>query len=123
MRLLTGPPGSGKTFQALSDFRLALDRHDTGVRLLVPTSTMAEYLRHKLAREGRVVRPSHIQTLSQFIAPWTEDLPQVSEAALQWIVQKTVERLGLPEFQRVAGFTGFSAALAGTIEELSTAGC
>src|SRR5437867_3300445 len=82
MLLLTGPPGSGRTSHILAEFRQALRRDASDIRLLTPTATMAEHLRHKLAREGLVLRPHLVQTLSQFLTPWVEDLPQISPAAL-----------------------------------------
>src|SRR2546426_54812 len=56
MLLLTGPPGSGRTSHVLAEFRQALRRNASDIRLLVPTATMAEHLRHLLAREGFVFR-------------------------------------------------------------------
>ncbi len=55
MRLLIGPPGSGKTTQVLEEFVAA--SRGGGARLVVPTATMAEHLRHELARRGCHVRP------------------------------------------------------------------
>src|SRR5437867_2124375 len=86
MLLLSGPPGSGRTSHILSEFREALRRNASDIRLLTPTATMAEHLRHELAREGFVLRPSLILTLSQFLAPWVEDLLQASAASLYLIV-------------------------------------
>ena len=56
MRLLTGPAGSGKTTFVLDRFREALRARETSVRLLVPTATMAQHLRNRIAREGFVFR-------------------------------------------------------------------
>src|SRR5260370_14569063 len=86
MLLISGPPGSGRPSRVLAEFRQALRRDSSGVRLLVPTATMAEHLRHKLAREGFVLRPNLILTLSKFVAPWAEDLPEISPALLALIV-------------------------------------
>jgi len=123
MLLLSGPPGSGTTTHILAEFRQALQRNVSNVRLLVPTATMAEHLRHKLAREGFVFRPGLILTLSKFLAPWAEDLPEVSSAALYLTVEKAVRRLAPPEFARVLAAPGFCAALAQTIDEFSSTGC
>jgi thymidine kinase len=76
MLLLTGPAGSGKTSRILERFREAARRRDSGVRLLTPTATMAQYLQNRLAREGYVFRPALIQTLSRFVDSYTADLPQ-----------------------------------------------
>ena len=98
MLLLTGPPGSGRTSHVLAEFRQALRRNASDSRLLVPTATMAEHLRHLLAREGFVLRPNLILTLSQFLAPWVEDLPQTTPAALYLLVERVALRLEPPEF-------------------------
>ncbi len=123
MLLLSGPPGSGRTSRILAEFRQALGRDTSGIRLLVPTATMAEHLRHKLARGGLVLRPNLILTLSKFIAPWAEDLPEISPAVLYLLVEKVAHRIAPPEFARVLRTPGFCAALAQSIEEFSGAGC
>ena len=123
MRLLTGPAGSGKTFQVLERFRDALRRRDAGVRLLTPTATMAQHLQNQVAREGFVFRPGLIQTLSRFVDAFAADLPQVSEPLLYLIVEEAASRVNRPEFARVVRLSGFCAALARNIEEFSSAGC
>jgi hypothetical protein len=123
MLLLSGPPGSGRTSYLLAEFRQALRSGASGARFVTPTATMAEHLRHMLAREGLVLRPNLVLTLSQFVAPWTQDLPQVSPAALYLLVERTALRLAPPEFNRVLSTPGFCAALAQTIEEFAAAGC
>src|SRR5579872_6353028 len=123
MHLLTGPAGSGKTFVILEQLRAALRRKDTSVRLLVPTATMAQHLRNELAREDFVFSPSLIQTIHRFIEPWVVDLPQVPEALFHLLVEKTVRRLDLPAFRKVAHLAGFQTRLAAVIEECSSAGC
>src|SRR5260370_30625098 len=122
MLLLSGPPGSGRTSHVLAEFREALRRNASDIRLLVPTATMAEHLRHMLAREGFLLRPHLILTLSQFLAPWAEDLPQIPQAALYLLVERVVRLLAPPEFACVLHTPRFCAALAQTIEGLSAVG-
>ena len=123
MQLLTGPAGSGKTFAALESLRAALGRKDTGVRLLVPTVTMAQHLRDEIARGGLVFSPSVLQTLARFIEPWVTDLPQVSAPVFDLLVEKCVRRANRAEFARVSHLAGVPARLAAVIEECATAGC
>jgi ATP-dependent helicase/DNAse subunit B len=123
MLLLTGPAGSGKTFRILEQFRDALRRRDSSVRLLTPTATLAQHLQNQVAREGFVVRPERIQTLSRFVDPFVADLPQVSEPLFYLIVEEAAIKVNRPEFARVQQLPGFCAALARTIEEVSSAGC
>ncbi len=123
MQLLTGPAGSGKTFSAVTALRAALRRGDTSVRLLVPTATMVQHWRNALAREGLVFPPNVIQTISRFIEPWTCDLPQVSNALLNILVERSVGRLNLAEFRGVAHLAGFHARLTAVIDECMSAGC
>src|SRR4051812_6747837 len=101
MLLLSGPPGSGTTSHILAEFRQALGRNASNVRLLTPTATMAEHLRHKLAREGFVFRPGLILTLSKFVGEWAEDLPEISSPSLYLLVERVVRRLAPAEFKRV----------------------
>ena len=123
MRLVTGPPGSGKTALVLERLREALRAHHGSVRLLVPTATLAQHVANELAREGFVLRRGMVQTLSGFVKPWVEDTPQVSETALYLMVEEAARRLGRPEFARVAGMPGFCASLARAVAEFSSAGC
>ncbi|MEO7650893.1 MAG: PD-(D/E)XK nuclease family protein [Bryobacteraceae bacterium] len=123
MLLMTGPAGAGLTAEVLRQLRELLLRGESNIRLLVPTATMAEHIRNLLAREGFVLRPNLILTLSQFIAPWVEDLPQASGPALYLLVEKVIKTLDLPAFERVADRPGFITAVAQVVEEFSTAGC
>jgi ATP-dependent helicase/DNAse subunit B len=123
MRLLTGPAGSGKTASILDQLRDALRAGNHSVRLLVPTATMAQHLQNQLAREGFVFPRAIVQTLNAFIASYAADAPQVPETALHLIVEAAARRLNRPEFARVVHMPGFSASLARTISEFSSAGC
>lgn len=109
--LLTGPPASGKSQAALECF---LAR--PGALLLVPTATMAEHLRHQLARAGAAVRPSAIQTLGGLLDQWSTraaaPLP-----LLHLLIEGALARLRIPRFQRVADLPGFIAALARALSD------
>lgn len=123
MRLLSGPAGSGKTSLILDECRALLRQGDPRACLLVPTATMAQHLRNQLAREGFVLRNGLVQTMHSFIEPWAQDVGQASKAVLYLLVEKAAERVAPKEFEAVAGMPGFSAALARTMEEFSSAGC
>jgi ATP-dependent helicase/DNAse subunit B len=123
MRLLSGSAGSGKTTFVLDRLREALRDRDRSVRLLVPTATLAQHLRNRMAREGFVFSRSLIGTLSGFVNPWAGDIPQVPDPVLYLIVEDAVRRVARPEFARVAATPGFCAALARAIGDFSSAGC
>jgi hypothetical protein len=123
MLLLTGEAGSGKTFTVLEALRAALRGGEPAVRLLVPTATMARHLQNDLARQGFIFSPGVIQTLSRFLEPWTGGIGQASVPTLHMLIEKSVRRLRLPEFSKVAHIPGFHAKLASVIEECSAAGC
>ena len=123
MLVLTGPPGSGKSHQILESVRAGLRRGASDFCLLVPTATMAEHLRHRMAREGFLLRPGLILTLSRFIAPWVQDCPEASPASLELLVDRVLAARTPEPFARVAHLPGFRASLAERIEEFSSAGC
>src|SRR6202167_5763225 len=123
MRLLTGPAGSGKTASILDELRIALRAGNHSVRLLVPTATLAQHLQNQLAREGFVFPRAIAGTLNAFIETYAADAPQVSQTALYLLVEAAARRLNRPEFARVVHMPGFSASLAKTIAEFSSAGC
>jgi ATP-dependent helicase/DNAse subunit B len=123
MRLLTGPAGSGKTASILDQLRDALRARDHSIRLLVPTATLAQHLQNQLAREGFVFPRVVVETLYAFIETYAADAAQVPETALHLIVEAAARRLNRPEFARVVHLPGFSASLAHTISEFSSAGC
>jgi hypothetical protein len=122
MRLILGPAGSGKTTLVLDQLRDAVRAGRDTVRLLVPTATMAQHLQNHAAREGLLLRPRLIQTLSAFVREWGGDAHQVAPAVLYLIVEDAVRRAARPEFAAVADTPGFCAALARTIEEFASAG-
>ena len=123
MRLLTGPAGSGKTPFILDRLRQALRAGAGGVRLLVPTATLAQHLQNQLAREGFVFSCDLIQTLHAFVDAWAGERPQVDDAVVYLMVEEAARRVRRPEFARVADTAGFYASLTGTIQEFASAGC
>jgi ATP-dependent helicase/DNAse subunit B len=123
MRLLTGPAGSGKTTFVLDQFRRALGAGNSGIRLLVPTATLAQHLQNRLAREGFVFRRGLVQTFSGFVEGWLEDLRQPADSVLYLIVEEAARHVNRGEFARVVHLPGFCASLARTISEFSSAGC
>jgi ATP-dependent helicase/DNAse subunit B len=123
MRLLTGPAGSGKTLFILDCLRQALRARNDGVRLLVPTATLAQHLQNQIAREGFVFHRNLIQTLSGFVERWAGEHPQVPDTVVYLMVEEAAQRVQRPEFARVADTAGFYASLTRTINEFASAGC
>jgi RecB family exonuclease len=123
MLLLTGPPGSGKSYRILHEIRTLLRSGLTDFRLVVPAATMAGHLRHQLAREGFALRPGVIVTLAQFLDRWVDHSPEISPAMLELAIERVLLRHAHGPFARVAHLPGFRAALASLINELSSAGC
>jgi len=121
--LLTGPAGSGKTPFILDCLRRALRSGNHGVRLLVPTATLAQHLQNQIAREGFVFHRNLIQTLSAFVEPWAGEPPQAPDAVVYLLVEEAARRVARPEFASVADTAGFYASLTGTINEFASAGC
>ncbi len=123
MKLLIGPPGSGKTTLILDAVRSRLMRGDDRFRLVVPTATMAEHLRNMLAREGLLVRGSRIVTLSRLISSLLPGRKAASGPDLEFIVEESLARLRPRSFASTMDTPGLPAALAKAVEELAGAGC
>jgi len=123
MKLIIGPPGSGKTTQILESVRARLSSGDNRFRLVVPTATMAGHLRNLLAREGLVVRPNSILTLSGLIAEILGPKRAISPTGLTFIVEEALARLRPASFQTALDAPGLPAAVASAINELAGAGC
>ncbi|MCU1257366.1 MAG: ATP-dependent nuclease subunit B-like protein, partial [Bryobacterales bacterium] len=123
MLVLTGPSGSGKSAFVLDRFREAVRAGRTDIRLLVPTATLVEHLRHERAREGLIFRPELIQTFSKFASSLAVDARLVSRPLFYVIVEDALRRVAPGEFARVSDAPGFPASVAQTIEMLDAAGC
>jgi ATP-dependent helicase/DNAse subunit B len=127
MRLILGPAGSGKTSLVLHELRNtvrdAARTVGSGVRLLVPTATLAQHLQNHMAREGCPLRGDAIQTLSNFVRPWALPTVQAADSVVYLAVEEAVRRIDRPEFRQVAHMAGFCGALARTLAEFSSAGC
>lgn len=121
MRVLLGPPGSGKTARILEEVERAGASAD--VRLVTPTATMADHLRHELARRGAAVRPSAIVTLSALVETAAPGLRAAGASDLAVLIEEILARAGRRLFGPLEGSPGLAAALASAIEDLSNAGC
>lgn len=120
MRVLLGPPGSGKTTKVLAEFRQAArSRHAC---LVVPTATMAAHLQHTLARRGEPIAPSSIMTLARFASSLAPGAPAADSATLALLVEQQLPNH--PDlFPGSRDTAGLPAAIAAAIEELAGAGC
>jgi ATP-dependent helicase/DNAse subunit B len=120
--LLIGPPGSGKSHRILEAVRDRLRKRNAAFRLLVPTSTMAEHVRHSLAREGFVFRPDLISTLTGFLNSLEPGVEPLSPVRLRFLLRQSLARLCPKVFEALREAPGFVTALASTMEEAASAG-
>jgi RecB family exonuclease len=109
--LLTGPPASGKSSAAIRQFKTT-----PGACLLTPTATMADHLRHELARGGFPVRPLQVSTLTQFLDGWGLPLTP-PESLLHILMKEALLRLAPARFERVKEARGLHAELVRLLEE------
>jgi ATP-dependent helicase/DNAse subunit B len=120
MRLLLGPPGSGKTARALQEFCEAARHREA--RFVVPTATMAKHLQHELARRGAAIPPSWVTTLSRFAARLAPGVQTADSSALALLVGQELEKR--PElYPALRDAPGLASAIASAAEELANSGC
>jgi ATP-dependent helicase/DNAse subunit B len=119
VRLWIGGPGSGKTTRVLDELR----RADGAARLVVPTATMAEHLRHKLAREGAHVRPTSVVTLAGWMTELMGETRIANSTDLTLLTAQALEELRPAEYAALIGSPGLAGALANAMEDLANAGC
>ena len=123
IRLLTGPPSSGKSATILQEIRGRLARGGGQFYLLVPTATMAQQVRRGLAHEGYVLRAGSVATIAGFVESLELAAAQPSPAAHEFLVRLAISRLKPAEFGSLGTSPGLIATLARTQEELFNAGC
>lgn len=123
MRLLLGPPGSGKSSVILGAIRERLRSTHPAFVLLVPTATMAEHMRNLLAREGLLVRPNSIQTLAGFLDRLMGDAPVAPRPVLDALTAQVIDEQAPSAISALAGSNGLAASMASAIDELASAGC
>lgn len=124
MRILWGPPGSGKTTRILEHARGLMRAGDGGFRIVVPTATMAEHLLHSLAREGLVVRPATVCTFSSLIAGLTPDIEEAGGEELAIAVEQCLAtEAGGGPFAGLLETPGLARTIARAIEDLANSGC
>lgn len=123
MRLLLGPPGSGKTTRLLDDVRHRLRDGRADFRFLTPTATMRDHLTNSLAREGLVTRTSAVTTLAGFMQECAPDKNIASPEDLRFLTGQVLHQLRLPALESLRNSPGLANALSAAMDELSSAGC
>jgi hypothetical protein len=113
--LISGPAASGKSWRALDLFKSQPDP-----LFIVPTATMAEHVRHSLARSGFPVRPRRICTLANCLDEWSAEAAAPA-ALLDLLIEQALERLRPERFTVVAEFPGFRRSLAELFEQVPSA--
>jgi hypothetical protein len=116
-----GPPATGKSHALHAILQNALQQQNPTVRLLVPTATLAEHLRHKFARQGFLLRKDSIQTLSHFLAPFPQALAAPTPAQLAQAIQHVLQHHCPPAFAPLQSATGFRDLLTSTLTALNLA--
>ena len=122
MRLILGPPGSGKTPACVGNCGRLSARSANDCRLIVPTATMGEHLRNELAREGFVFKPALVSTFTKFVEPYCVSTPAVNIRRARDPGCRSTRADSSEEIRRVRDFAGFRASIVHIVEEFSSAG-
>ncbi|HUQ91747.1 MAG TPA: PD-(D/E)XK nuclease family protein [Bryobacteraceae bacterium] len=93
-------------------------RGQTGACLLTPTATLAEHIRHSLARRGQLVRPDSIVTLSRFLEPLLEGIPAATTAMIGYLVSQELLHRPPALFRPLSRSRGLRRSLTSLIEEV-----
>lgn len=121
--LVIGPPGSGKTTQALQQLRSAItETRPCDTSLVVPTASMAQHLAHRLAREGLTVPADAVLTLDDLVQRLTPKAEPVTAAREAWIVKRALAEIDPEPFREVASTAGLRSKVVASIQELEGAG-
>ena len=123
MRLLLGPPGSGKTPRLLDDVRLRLRDGRADFRFLTPTATMRDHLTNSLAREGLVVRTSAVNTLAGFMQESAPGIHIATPEDLRFLTARALHQLRPPALESLRTSPGLANAFSAAMDELASAGC
>lgn len=123
MRLLLGPPGSGKTSRLLDEVRRHARAGRGDFRYLAPTATLRDHIANLLAREGLLVRPSTIATIAGFLEEVTPGMDAASDEDLLMLTARAIGEKRPAALESLRGSPGLAAALAATVDELASAGC
>ncbi|MEO8658294.1 MAG: PD-(D/E)XK nuclease family protein [Bryobacteraceae bacterium] len=83
---------------------------------------MAEHVRNLLAREGFLLRPDLVTTLSKFVEPFAANTKPVPLASLAHFTEEALELLQPSVFHGVYSRPGFRDTVAALIGEFSAAG-
>ena len=123
MRLIRGAPGTGRTSLVFREFKAALRSGRRDMRLVVPTATLVRHFQHELARDGAVLPPGSVISLSRFAFERAPDCRLVPDGLLRAIVRDALRRLQPAEFAEVSGTEGMTSTLLETIALFENAGC
>lgn len=106
----------------LEGFRENIRNRGWDATLLAPTATLAEHIRHRIAREGFLLRAEGVLTLARFLDPLAAEYPQATAAQVNWAVRQVLETNSIRAFEGLAASSGLRRILASLAEELSAAG-
>ncbi len=111
----------GQTKPPRDAFREALARGASDTLLLTPTTSLAEQRREQYARQGFLVRPDSIVTLSRFLEPLIRDCRSAPPAVIDRIVAAELDAAPLPVFAPLAHSPGLRRNLAALVDEVASA--
>ncbi len=120
MTILTGGFASGKSTLLRESFLSSSG--SAPIRLLVPTTTLAEHLRHRVTGASGHAGPAPVTTLAAVVAELTPEFGHPPASTIDHLLHSALTELDPPAFRGVRHYPGFRQRLSRIVDEFAGGG-